>query len=199
MAKLQNINTNVLERNTKTETYRTPAYSYTPLLDYRPEWFVGSGFDPSAGDGRMIAEIINRGNQSTHYANDIREEELPKMKAVFGDADVRTTIGDYLADPKPPEANFFITNPPFTLAVDFIKKAQTHIKGPICILQSVAFQGTAKRSAWLKTSGLSYVLNLPKRPKWEVDVGVTHSNIWDFAWFVFLPGYDGLPQMDWLL
>ncbi len=206
MTKLQNIRSpeETLERNTKAEVYRTPAYSYLPLLNYNPEWFTGRGFDPSAGDGRMIREIVQRGNNNKHYVGDIREEELPKMeKNLGGMADI--SIGDYLSHPHPPMADFFITNPPFTLAVDFVKKAQTHINGPICILQSVAFQGTKKRSEWLRGSGIAYILNLPRRPKWEVDVPdkngkmVAASNIWDFAWFVFLPDYTDLPRMDWLV
>lgn len=197
MAKLSNINTDILERNTKNEVYRTPDYAYVPLLDYRPEWFSGQGFDPSAGDGRMLAEISRRGNLGPHFANDIRDEELPLMQQNIPTANI--TIGDYLLDFNPPAADFMITNPPFTMSVEFVKKGKKHINGPIFILQSVSWQGTNKRSRWLKDhSGLAYVLNLARRPKWEVDVGVAHSNIWDFAWFVFMPDYKGLPQMDWL-
>lgn len=196
MAKLRNINTKVLERNTKNEVYRTPMSAVTPLLDYKPEWFTGSGYDPSAGDGRMLQEIIARGNNSQHYANDIREEELVSMQKNIPEASL--SIGDYLAYDVVPECDFFITNPPFSLSVNFVDKAKTHINGPICILQSVSWQGTAKRSQWMKTSGLAYVLNLAKRPRWEVDTGSVHSNIWDFAWFVFMPDYTDLPRMDWL-
>lgn len=111
----------------------------------------------------------------------------------------RITIGDYLANPVQPVVDFTITNPPFRLAVEFVKKARSHTLGPVCILQSVAWQGTRKRSEWLKGAGLAYVLNLPRRPKWEVDVGETTMNVYDYAWFVFIPGYTDLPQMDWLL
>ena len=118
----------ILERNTKNEVYRTPAYSYLPLLDYNPSWFEGVGFDPSAGDGRMMAEIAKRGNAGPHYLNDIRAEEEVLMRA-----------------------------------------------------------NLTRRSH-----------HLAARPKWEVDVGTANSNIWDFAWFVFLPDYNELPRMDWL-
>lgn len=200
MARLKNINTatasETLERNIKTEVYRTPDYSYLPLLDYNPAWFGGSGFDPSAGDGRMIKEIIRRGNTNQHFANDIRKEEEPLMRNNIPTAEI--TIGDYLWMMDPPKVDFMITNPPFTKSVEFVKKAREHVTGPIFILQSVSWQGTHKRSLWLKKAGLAYVLNLARRPKWEVDVGIAHSNIWDFAWFVFLPNYTDLPQMDWL-
>ena len=190
-----NIN-NMRSRHEKFETFRTPRYSYEPLLDYNPTWFKGSGFDPSAGDGRMIKEIIDRGHTGPHYMNDIREEELPVLQKI---PNTVSTIGDYLWMMEVPEVDFMITNPPFTLSVDFVIKARTHVKGPICILQSIAWQTTNKRSQWLRKSGLAYVLNLSRRPKWEVDTGEkAPSNIWDFAWFIFLPNHTALPVMDWI-
>lgn len=186
-----------LDRHIKAEVFRTPSYAYTPLLDYRTEWFEGVGFDPSAGDGRMIAEIVQRGNAGPHYLNDLRGEEEASILASVPNG--RITIGDYLAKPVHPVVDFVITNPPFRLAVDFVKKARAHTTGPICILQSVAWQGTRKRSEWLKGAGLAYVLNLSRRPKWEVEIGEAHMNVYDYAWFVFLPDHDELPRMDWLL
>lgn len=194
------VNINVCGQRTRleaSETYRTPRYSFIPLLDYCHEWFVGSGCDPSAGDGRMLQEIVARGNHGPHWANDIREEEAALMRAALP-ASATVNVADYLAVMDPPPADFMLTNPPFTLAMDFVRKARTHVRGPICILQSVAWQGTLKRSRQLREAGLAFVLNLSRRPKWEVDVGKAHSNIWDFAWFVFLPSHEGLPQMDWL-
>lgn len=181
-------------RNRRFEIFRTPSYSYEPLFAYEPSWFNGCGFDPSAGDGRMLARLSKLGFTGPHYLNDIRPEELPAMRRV-GSA----TVGDYLKMATPPRADFMITNPPFTKAVDFVVKGRTHISGPICILQSISWQTTRRRSKWLRTSGLAYVLNLPRRPKWELDGGdEPASNIWDFAWFVFLPGHTSLPVMDWL-
>lgn len=181
-------------RATRYEVFRTPEYAYTSLFDYRPEWFTGRGFDPASGDGRMIREIIRRGNSGPHFVNDIRDEELAAL-IDCGEA----TIGDYLAMGDPPACNFMVTNPPFTTAVEFVQKARTHVSGPICILQSTRWQGTQRRSEWLRSAGLAYVLNLPRRPQWEVDSGdIVKNNIMDFAWYIFLPGYDGLPSMDWL-
>jgi hypothetical protein len=177
------------------EVFRTPSYSYEPLLSYRPEWFQGRGFDPCAGDGRMIREIINRGNPGPHFVNDIRKEELPFLLACG-----QATVGDYLAMIDPPECEFLITNPPFTKAVEIVERARTHISGPICVLQSIGWQSTHKRSEWLRKAGLAYVLNLPRRPKWEVDSGEkVANNIWDFAWFIFLPDYVSGTTMDWLV
>ena len=187
---------NMRSRHEKFETFRTPDYCFAELYSYRPEWFSGSGFDPSAGDGRMLRHVIEQGNVGPHYANDIREEELATLSAI---PNMTATVGDYLEMTDLPDVDFLVTNPPFTKAVEFVQKAQTHVSGPICILQSIAWQTTRKRSDWLRGSGLAYVLNITKRPKWEVDSGgKAPSNIWDFAWFVFLPGHTDRPIMDWL-
>jgi hypothetical protein len=186
---------NIRAHHQKHELYRTPAYSFTPLLNYRPDWFTGSMFDPCAGDGRMVAEVIRRGNTSHHHVGDIRAEERVALEAL---PNTTVRMGDYLAIDDLPEADCFITNPPISLSAEIVKRARTHIRGPICILQSVQWQSTQRRSMWLKRSDLAFVLNLSRRPKWQVDAGVVHSNIWDFAWYVFLPGYDGLPVMDWI-
>jgi hypothetical protein len=186
---------NVRARVERYEVFRTPLYSLTPLLDYRPEWFTGSGYDPAAGDGRMIREIIKRGNPGPHFVNDIREEEAAKLQ------DCGTvTNADYLRMADLPRCDFLVTNPPFTLAMEFVEKAKAHISGPICILQSIAWQATKKRSEWLRRAGLAYVLNLPRRPKWEVDTGDhVANNMRDFAWFVVLPDHTGGTVMDWLV
>jgi hypothetical protein len=189
---------NIRARLKSTETFRTPAYSFTPLMDAHPEWFEGRGFDPCAGDGRMIREIVERGNAGPHFVNDLREEELAALQSVPG---AIATVGDYLAMINPPEADFLITNAPFTKAMDFVEKARTHILGPIMILQSINWQTTRERSEWLRRAGLAHVLNLPRRPKWEVDTPnlTISNNIWDYAWFVFLPGHSAPPIMDWLV
>lgn len=186
---------NIRARAKRYEVFRTPAYCYELLFDRHPEWFAGRGFDPAAGDGRMIREIVRRGNLGPHFVNDIREEERPAL-IDCGEA----TIGDYLSMVDPPACDFLITNPPFTKAVEFAQKARTHVSGPICILQSTRWQGTQKRSEWLRTAGLALVLNLARRPQWEVDSGdVVRNNVMDFAWYIFLPDHDGRPEMDWLV
>ena len=186
---------NIRARAKRYEVFRTPAYCYELLFERHPEWFVGRGFDPAAGDGRMIREIVQRGNSGPHLLNDIREEELSKM-AACGHA----SVGDYLTMIDLPACDFMITNPPFTKAVEFVEKARTHISGPICILQSTRWQGTQRRSEWLRTAGLTVVLNLARRPQWEVDTGeIVRNNVMDFAWYVFLPSYCGRPEMDWLV
>lgn len=194
---LRNIRS-TLDSRKLTQTYRTPPHAYQKLLDFRPDWFEGVGFDPSSGDGRMILEIITRGNRNRHIVNDVRTGEYAQLHRTFADHDVVIHLGDYLDMQAPPSADFLITNPPFSLAQQFVEKARDHITGPICVLQSIAWQATEARSRWFKTSNLAFVLNIAKRPRFEVDVGRAPNNIWDYAWFVFIPDHDTGVTMDWL-
>lgn len=202
MENLHNIrSTRGLQNDGGRELFRTPRYAFEPLFDYSPEWFQGSLIDPSAGDGRMVALAVERGNTSPHLLGDIAEvergrwDEDPHLVGV--DQFVGCYLTQYSADRR---FDTLITNPPFTKAQAFVDKARTHVDGHICILQSVAWMGTQKRSRWLKDgSGLRWVLNLARRPRWEFDDGKHGaSNIWDFAWYVFEPGYTGRPEVDWL-
>jgi hypothetical protein len=186
---------NAYTSNADLEMFRTPASAFLPLLDYRPEWFQGSGFDPSAGDGRMLGEVIRRGNVGPHHLNDVRQSEIAKMAELLG---VAATCLDYLVAENLPCADFMITNTPVKVAQQFVTKAKSHIDGPICVLQPISWQATAKRSVWLREAGLAYVLNLMRRPSWEIDGSANVPNACDFAWFVFLPDQSAPTVMDWI-
>ncbi len=183
------------------ELFRTPRYAFEPLFDYAPEWFSGTIIDPSAGDGRMVALAVERGNTRLHLVGDISPDERARWAANPLLADVEQYVGDYLTEFRTEDMfDTLITNPPFTKAQAFVERAKEHVDGHICILQSVAWMGTQKRSRWLQNgSGLRWVLNLARRPRWEFDDnGGGASNIWDFAWYIFEPGYTGRPEVDWL-
>ena len=191
--RLRNINRS---RANEHEVFRTPANTFEAILDHCPELFQGVGFDPSAGDGRMLAEIVRRGNVECQHANEIRPEERPALELALPSAVI--TIEDYLSMKRPPFADFLITNPPFTLSRKFVDKAHKHIAGPICILQSLAWLGSGERSRWWPSSGLESVYILSKRPKWELDIGAGTNNHYDYAWYVFQPGHRVPPAIEWI-
>ena len=176
-------------------------HAFEALFDYAPEWFNGPVLDPSAGDGRMTAELVRRGFDYPHHLNDLRAVEVDRWRANSLLRGCTFSAEDYLTLPPPRRFSATVTNPPFTKTVAFIEKAKTETDGVVCILQSIAFMGTQKRSAYLKReSGLRFILNLPKRPKWEFDDPAQgSSNVWDFAWFVFDQRHSGPVTVDWLL
>lgn len=185
------------------EVFRTPNYSVQPLLDYFKSYsFEGEGYDPSAGDGRMMRLIHHMNPTASFHMNDIRPEEEADMRAVPNTKTV--TIGDYLAQTNLPQVDWWITNPPFTLTTEFVDKATTHTSGPIFVLQSMQFLGAKKRLDWFKKSGLTHVLQLVRRPIWEIDGGVkSPNNVFNYVWMVFQPNDRDLSDnrrviWDWL-
>lgn len=187
---------NLRNRLNNYEVYRTPIYSLTPLLDYFPDWFLGDGYDPCAGDGRMMKEIHKRNPNSFFFMNDIREEEQHQMLQCPNSI---STISDYLTipDDQLPKVNWAITNPPFSKTVEFIDKLKTHCDGPVFVIQSMQFLGTKKRLEWFRQSGLTHILQLVRRPKWEVDDGVGMNNVYNFMWMVFEPDVDPKASIKW--
>lgn len=198
---MDNLNNIRKKSNHERQLFRTPDYATTTLLNYLPEITDGRAvIDPSAGDGRMMRQIVNRGSFGHHCLCDIEASEAELWKTHGQTAWVQHHIGSYLNFNPGREFGAMLTNPPFTLARDFVQHAKQHVFGPICILQSVAWVGTQKRSEWLSAkSGLKYMLNLARRPRWEFDDGKPGaSNIWDFAWYVFERDFTGQPTIDWL-
>jgi hypothetical protein len=183
------------------ELFRTPMHAFEALFDYSPKWFDGPVLDPSAGDGRMTAELVRRGLDYPHHLNDLRAVEVDRWRANPLLSGCTFSAEDYLTLSAQRRFAATVTNPPFTKTVAFIEKAKVETDGMVCILQSIAFMGTQKRSAYLKRdSGLRFILNLPKRPKWEFDdPSQGSSNVWDFAWFVFDQRHTGSVTVDWLL
>lgn len=198
---MDNIN-NIRKTNKERQLFRTPIYSTLPLLDRIPELTLSGArvLDPSAGDGRMIVEIMKRNNMGRHCMCEIASDEVARWRTDPLLSCVEGRVGDYLDMSFGVEYDAMLTNPPFTLAQKFVEHAKSHVRGPICILQSVAWISTQKRSEWLaNNSGLKWMLNLPRRPRWEFDDGKPGaSNIWDFAWYVFERDYSGVPMIDWL-
>lgn len=182
------------------EVFRTPAYCFHWLFDYAPGWWIGPCIDPSAGDGRMVAALVDRGNDGPHTIIDIRPEEEgqwgldPRLNACT------KIVGDCLAVPLGGRWSCAVTNPPFTLAGPIVERLLPLVDGHIAILQSTAWIGTERRSRWLKErSGMVAMLNLAKRPKWETLAGgAAPNNVWDYAWYVFRRGHRDPPFIDWL-
>jgi hypothetical protein len=183
------------------EVFRSPLFVYKCLYDNYPNLIKGDVLDPSAGDGRMILELINRGNNNKHMLCDIREEEITTWKNIPSFINAEFKIGNFLEIESFRKFDSIITNPPFTLTVPFIEHGMKWLKdnGNIAILQRSNWLGTYKRSQWLKQSGLRYVLVIPKRPIWEIDGRDNRSDTYEYFWFIFQKGYTGLPEVDWLL
>ncbi|HEL1192748.1 TPA: class I SAM-dependent methyltransferase [Streptococcus equi subsp. zooepidemicus] len=97
-----------------------------------------------------------------------------------------------------------ITNPPFKLAVEFIKKALTVADHQVIMFLKIQFLETKTRQELFSTTPLKYVYVHSKRvspmrngsPTDEK--GKPWSSAMCFAWFVWQKGYEGDPMIKFL-
>jgi hypothetical protein len=167
---------------------------------FHVETFHGTICDPACGSGNIVAAARRSGH--TAYGSDVvRRSEL--CGAVL----------DWLA---PSEDDKFwghdnvVSNPPFKLCDDrktgthpFVDRCLSRARHKVALLlPSNWIQGDA-RSRWLEKSGLRCVYFLSPRPSMPpgqvIEAGLKPGNgTTDYAWFVWLRGYDGAPEIRWL-
>lgn len=166
------------------------------LRDNTPALLNGTVWEPACGDGHMAA-ILHRYFPDVH-ATDIRHTPYTTARSP------RATGGvDFLATTKAPTGTaFIITNPPFTLAHQFITHAMTFNR-PFAMLLKSQFWHAKKRLPLFHALPPLAVLPLTWRPDF-LDGQRGGSPTMDVCWTVWLPTppngnrtrYEPLPRPD---
>jgi len=94
-----------------------------------------------------------------------------------------TFIADFLDLPPTPEYDLIITNPPYSLALDFIQHAMKFRKDEtsvVAMLLRLNFLGSQKRAGWLRDNTPSIFVS-PRRPCFKNG----RSDATEYAWFVW--------------
>lgn len=142
--------------------YPTPLYSFQPLLDRIDFSNINSFLEPCKGDGR----ILNKINCKNKYWAEIREGV------------------DYLTTPFSP-VDLIITNPPFSLSLEFLEKSLTEAQ-TVCYLQRLNWLGSQKRQTFWNNHIPDKLFILAKRPQFKKELGLgggTDST--EYAWFIW--------------
>jgi len=145
--------------------YPTPMAAFEPLLHYikqipTPIW------EPAQGDGRLVARLQHGG-----------------WKA---DGDDLINGYDFLKDHT--DRATIITNPPFSLALEFCQHA-VKMSPNVFMLLRLNFLASVKRRAWFQANEPTALFVLSKRPCFTDD-GKTDSC--DYAWFAWTPYCRGI-------
>lgn len=160
------------------DAYYTPAWCVDALLRAVP-LPGGLWLEPACGDGAIIRAV-----------NEIRDDVVWRALDIkplgFGRAQCVATVNDFLTFEFEPFAHYHvcITNPPYTLAMQFVQKALRHASVVVMLLR-LPWLASQKRSAWL-LEHCPDVYVLPKRPSFTG--GATDAT--DYAWMV----WTALPQ-----
>ena len=150
------------------DAYPTPTWAVRRLLEeIHPRIPRGRWHEVTAGTGNIIRAVNEWFGQScsiTWHATELHEnsslvECMPPSTATPIPANVHFT--DYLKGPYI-KCDVAITNPPFSIAEDVIKKALTEADWVVMLLR-MNFLGSDGRSNWLRNE-MPDIYTLPDRP-----------------------------------
>ena len=162
--------------------YPTPPEATLALLSR--ESFTGSIWEPACGDGAISRVLEDAGH--TVISTDL-------IHRGYG-----TAPHDFLTSSL--TADNIITNPPFTLAQEFVERSLERTTGKVAMLCKLAFLEGQKRKAFFETTPLARVHVFSKRINFyrEGQRGKLGTSMIAFAWFVWEHGHEGPPSLDWL-
>lgn len=170
------------ENREKDDFYPTPPEGTAPLLAV--ERFDGPIWEPACGEGHMSQVLEAAGH--TVISTDL-------VHRGYGEGGV-----DFLMEWQARAPNI-VTNPPFKMAEDFVRKALDLASHKVCILARLQLLEGRQRKALFETTPLARVWVFSKRLTMTAGSVTSQSGgMLQFAWFVWEHGYAGRPQLGWL-
>lgn len=161
------------------EFYPTPPSAITPIIEC-PDLTLPGGLwlDPCAGTGRIPLTVNAHRSDVVWLMAEIDERHAPHLAAAVRPVDTLLPFGNFLTMAWPhPLAELMIMNPPFSLALDFVR-AGFDRAASVLMLQRLNWLAPA-RSSWLRNY-MPDVYSLPTRPSFTGD-GSTDAA--EYAWF----------------
>lgn len=179
---------NVRER-VENDFYATPTEATEAIL--QREKLVGNILEPACGQGH-ISKVLHK----YYPGNQIISTDLICRGYGTGDIDfLKCDFG------KPDNV---ITNPPFSLAQEFIEKALEIANKKVIIFAKIQLLESAKRKPMFESTPLKTVWVFSDRvtplPNGSIynEKGKKWESTFCFAWFVWDKEYTGKPTIDWI-
>jgi len=159
------------------DDFPTPPWATRALLEFLDDaaWIEGTDVirEPAANRGYMVRPLAERFD--TVYPSDI------------ADYGAGYPVVDYLTSENEPIVDWTITNPPFSLAKDFILKALGHSRLGVAMILRIAFlEGKGRYEELFRPLPPSYVLQFVERvPMVKGAYDPSASSATAYAWFVW--------------
>jgi hypothetical protein len=174
----------------KSDFYPTPKNATQLFLT--KEQFNGNIWECACGKGDISNVLIEAGYSVK--SSDINDYGYGEAGIDFLNA------GGIFSDTFDIQDNI-VTNPPFNLAVDFIKQSKLYSKHKIAMFLKTSFLEGVERYELFqdKVFPLKCMYQFSRRVNFGKNEG-THKNggMIAFAWFVWERNYTGKPTIDWL-
>lgn len=137
--------------------YATPEWCTRSLFDHVNWDKVKSAFEPCKGDGAIFGPLLEY--VVSAFWTEIRDGR------------------DYLIEDEPIQVDFSPSNPPYSLATEFLKKAFTHCKC-VAYLLRINYLESEGRKEFLSANRPSHLYVLSKRPSFvDVCAGIPKDKI----------------------
>lgn len=164
--------------------YPTPPEATQALL--KVESFEGSMLEPACGDGAISTLLLAAAHQ-------VVSTDL--VYRGFGE----TTSYDYTSEVYPYTADNVITNPPFTLAEQFIRLSLARTTKKVAVLCKLQFLEGAKRKLMFESTPFKKVWVFSKRLTLTRNgEKMDNGGMIAFGWYVWDHAYKGEPTVGWL-
>lgn len=158
---------NTAYKRNESDFYPTPPEATQALLDFLNIPNGNTVWEPACGEGHMV-EVMEKNGLS-----------------VIG-TDIQTGTDFLTAELPSKEVSWIITNPPFSLAEQFIRKANEHNVAFAMLLKS-QYWNAAKRVSLFSQIQPSYILPLTWRPDFLFKTRGKGSPLMDVNWCVWFP------------
>lgn len=164
--------------------YPTPDWCVEALLnDWEPDPIAGHWFEPAVGEGNIIhvVEKMLPCPERKWSAADLRDVTLRDSVAGIQFEDGVTRECDFITQfPSYYEYDVIITNPPYSLALEFVQKS-IKMAGTVAMLLRLAFMSSLERQSFHREFPADIYV-LPRRPSFTGD---GKSDVGEYAWFVW--------------
>jgi len=165
----------------KYDYYTTPPYATRALLDV--EKFVGNIWECACGNG-AISKVLSE------YGYDVISSDLINRGYGVGGM-------DFLIQDK--KVDNIITNPPYSLAQQFVEHSLKLVKYKVAMLVKINFLEGMNRRKMFESTPLARILVFSKRvTQLKNDELQENSGMMCFAWFIWEKGFIGKPTIGWL-
>lgn len=185
--------TSTTRERVEDDYYATPYVGTQMLLDNVD--FTGNFLEPCVGGGHIADVIKKYYDKADVLGSDLVDRGYPN-----------TLVADFLTYDFDRKFDNIITNPPYSLAQEFLEKGMEVVNnnGKIAMFLKIQFLEGAKRREMFKNYPPKYIYVFTKRQNpWrngsQVDEkGKPWSSTMCFAWFIWEKGSKSEPIIRWL-
>ena len=183
---------NTLGKRKESDSYFTPYELTRRFLDKWGISKVCSILEPCCGQANAIVKVLEQNRHTNIISHDLNIDGVDFLKDVVDENSIMETY------------SYLITNPPYSLAFEFIQKAKMVVDEEFAMLLPLSYLHGKKRydSIWLdKKFPLKKVYIFTRYPmlgKELRDDGKMETGMMVYAWFVWDRHYEGNPEIDWI-